>query len=228
MPSNTPEIKVNLIKSRGAKVILCEPTTADRQRVCAEEQAVTGATLIPPYDYLDVIEGQGTIALEILEDCPDVDAILVPVSGGGMLAGVSRVAKELKPTVKVYAVEPEGKRLGEALTSNTRVVDPDAGMLSTIADGTRTTALGETNFPICRANVEHQVLTVSDAEIKVALRVAFETLKVVMEPSGALGLAALLSSGSIKKLDPAVKKVAVIISGGNIAPEQFFEYIRTV
>mmetsp|Transcript_72955 Transcript_72955/g.219045 ORF Transcript_72955/g.219045 Transcript_72955/m.219045 type:complete len:216 (-) Transcript_72955:350-997(-) len=192
-------------------------------------RARVSQTLVHPYDDDAVIAGQGTIALELLRQCPQLDAILVPTSGGGMLGGIAAAARALRPSVRVIAVEPEGKRLGEALASDQRVVDPATvnALLDTCADAIRTQALGARPWAIARALVDPAVLSVDNAAIAAASRLAFSELKQVVEPAGAVTLAALLSPAFASLRDEAaaagqpLTHVAAIVCGGNTDLDAF-------
>lgn len=208
MPSNAPTPKRIATEAYGATVIGCEPTLAAREaalNACVER---TGAVFIPPYDHPDIIAGQGTLALEMLEQNPNLDIILVPVGGGGMLAGVSLVVKSLRPDIKVIGVEPAGADDAKrSFVTGQRVThyQPD-----TIADGLRTT-LGALNFALIRDYTD-DIVTVTDAQIIAAMKLYMTRAKALVEPSGIVGLAAVLA-------DPdrfAEQHVGIVISGGNV------------
>lgn len=206
MPSNAPAVKRAAVEGYGAEVIECRPTIADRERTAAEVVARTGGTLIPPYDHPDVIAGQGTIALEFLEQAPDLDALIVPVGGGGMISGVAIADKSIKPSICVYGAEPEavadaakGKRTGR--------LEP-ATELPTIADGLRT-SLGALTFPVVQALVD-DIITVDEASIVRAMRLVWERMKILIEPSAAVGVAAVLNA------PPTERCIGVVLCGGNV------------
>ncbi len=209
MPDDAPETKRAATEAYGARVIEYDPRKQSRETVAETLQTEIGATLIPPYDHLDVIAGQGTAALELLEEIQRLDALLVPCGGGGLLSGSAIAAKATAPDCRVIGVEPE---LADDATRSFRT-----GRLHTvhnpptIADGTRTPSLGRITFPLVRHFVD-DMLTVSEEEIISAVRFLFYRTKLVVEPSGALGVAALL-----QKAAPQLQgNIGVIISGGNI------------
>ncbi|MGK7890709.1 MAG: pyridoxal-phosphate dependent enzyme, partial [Leptolyngbyaceae cyanobacterium] len=207
MPHNAPMIKRQATLGYGAEVVLYDPATDNREEVTANLQTKHGYTLIPPFNHRHVIAGQGTAALELLSDY-DIDTLLVPCGGGGLLSGCAIAAKHLNPHCTVIGIEPE---LADDATrsfrtgSIQRIENPP-----TIADGTRTPALGEIPFPLIMDSVD-DMQTVSEQAIMDAVAVFFYRMKLVVEPSGALGLAALLS----RKVTSA-ERVGVMISGGNI------------
>ncbi|MBA3869860.1 MAG: threo-3-hydroxy-L-aspartate ammonia-lyase [Anaerolineae bacterium] len=208
MPDNAPIIKREATKGYGAEVVQYNPSEADR-KVLAEDLAKKyGYTIIPPFDHPHVIAGQGTSALELIQDVGELDTLLVCVGGGGLLSGCAIAARGASPKCKVIGIEPEiAADATESFRSKKLTTIPYP---HTIADGTRTVSLGDITFPLILDNVD-DFATVSEQAIKAAVRFAFFRLKLVMEPSGVLGLAALLS-GAVK----ATGKVGVIISGGNI------------
>ena len=225
VPSDTPAAKLDNMRRHGANVVLCEPTQQARsETAAAEAERMGGATLVHPYNDPAVMAGQGTIALELLEQCASLDAILVPVSGGGMLAGIAAAARALRPELRVIACEPAGKRLGEALATGQRVIDATTAnkLIPTIADAIRTQALGERPWAVAQPLVDPCVLTVDDAQIAAAMRLAMKELKQVLEPAGAVTLAALLSPGFKAMREEAsgagkpLRDVAAVMCGGNV------------
>jgi threonine dehydratase len=209
MPRDAPEAKLAATRGYGAEVILYDRKTMNRGAIAAEVAAERGATLIPPYDDIAIVAGQGTAALELLEDVPDLDVLLVCTGGGGLLAGCALAAAGMRPGLRVYGVEPEaGDDFARSFALGERVEIP---VPDTIADGQQTTSPGEITFPIVK-RLCAGILTVSDDDLREAMRFAFERLKLVMEPSGASALAALLSG----KLDAAERRVGIIVSGGNV------------
>ncbi len=208
MPQDAPVIKREATKAYGAAVILYDPQERSRETIARELQEKHGYTMIPPFDHLDVLTGQGTSALELGEQVKGFDMLLVPCGGGGLLSGCAIAAKGMNPGCTVIGVEPEvaddATRSYYSGTLQT-VKNPP-----TIADGTRTSSLGRLTFPLVRQYVD-AMATVSEEAIKEAVRVLFFRLKLVVEPSGVLGLSALLS-GKIK----AQGRVGIILSGGNI------------
>jgi len=210
MPSSAPAVKRRAVEGYGARVIDCEPTLEARERTAAAVMAETGATFVHPYDDADVIAGQGTAALELLEQVPDLDAIVAPVGGGGLVGGTAIAARGAAPRVRVLAAEPAGADDAARSKAAGRLIpqtDP-----KTVADGLRT-SLGALTWPLLRDLVE-QVVVVPDEEIVMAMRLLFERAKLVVEPSGAVPLAAVLSS-SFRALE-GIERVGVILSGGNV------------
>jgi threo-3-hydroxy-L-aspartate ammonia-lyase len=208
MPDNAPATKREATAGYGAEVIIYDPTKQDRKQIAETLSSEHGYTLVPPFDHAGVIAGQGTAALELIEEVGDLDYLLTPVGGGGLLSGSALAAKGASPNCKVIGVEPEiaddAAQSFHTKTLHTTHNPP------TIADGTRTPSLGEITFPLVLETVD-DIVTVSEEAIKDAVRYAFFRLKIVVEPSGALGLAALLS-GALKPTG----RVGVILSGGNI------------
>lgn len=203
MPERAPEFKRQSVLRYGARVVGCGPTLADREAALAETCAETDAVVIPPYDHPEVIAGQGTAALELLEQAPDIRAIWVPVGGGGLASGTALVGREAG--IPVWAGEPElADDAYRGLLAGRRAPAPDP---VTVADGLRG-ALSDLTFGILR-ECAVTVVTVPEAEILAAQRVAWNCLKVVIEPSSAVPLAALLRQG-------AEQPVAVILTGGNL------------
>lgn len=207
MPTVTPLIKVNRTKSYGAEIVLHGDVYDDAYEYALQLAEEHGYTLIHPFDDLDVATGQGSIAMEIVQELPTVDYIIVPVGGGGLITGVSTLCKMLNPKIKIIGVEPStAASLTAALKEDKPVTLPSA---VTIADGTAVKRVGETIFPYCRENV-HQVLTVDDDELIGAFLDMVENHKMIVENSGLLSVAAL------KQLDLRGKKAVVILSGGNM------------
>lgn len=208
MPVDAPAIKREATRGYGAEIVLYDPAARSRKDIAIELQRAHGYTLVPPFDHLDVLAGQGTAALELREQAGGLDMLLTPCGGGGLLSGCAIAAKGDDPKCFVIGVEPElADDAVKSFYSGTlhRVENPP-----TIADGTRTPSLGEITFPLIRQYVD-AMHTVSEEEIMAAVRVLFYRLKLVVEPSGALGLAALLS-GAVK----ARGRVGVVLSGGNV------------
>jgi threonine dehydratase len=216
MPRTAPQVKKAGVEGYGGQVTLCEPNLADRERTASEVVARTGATLIPPFDHPDVIAGQGTAALELLEDVPDLDALITPVGGGGLLAGCCVAARGLNPGVRVFGAEPAGAD-DAARSKATGEWQPQTAP-NTIADGLLTST-GQLTWPIIRDLVE-RVFTVTDDEIRAAMRLVWERMKLIVEPSGAVGLAAALGA-AFKALEGA-KKVGIVFSGGNVALDKLY------
>ena len=208
MPSNSAKVKIRAIEGYGAQVVFCEPTENAREVTCAEVIKKTGATLIHSFENEHVIAGQGTAAVELLEDVPELDVIICPVGGGGLLSGTAIAAKSMRPQIKVIAVEPanaddaaQSFRAGRRLVTEKRF---------TIADGLRTN-VGERTFPIIRRYVD-DIVTVSEQAIVSAMRTIWETMKIIIEPSAAVPYAAVIEN----KIVIEGKRVGIIFTGGNI------------
>ncbi|WP_455682256.1 threonine ammonia-lyase [Thomasclavelia sp.] len=207
MPAHTPLIKVDATKKHGADVVLYGEVYDEAYAKAVELQKSEGYTFVHPFDDEDVIEGQGTIAIEILEELPDVDVILVPIGGGGLIAGISCAAKQINPNVKIYGVEPEGAASALAAIHEDQVVT--LAEANTIADGTAVKTIGNKTFEYIKKYVDG-IITVDDYELMDAFLLLVEKHKLVAEGSGILSLAGL------KKLYEKNKKVVSLISGGNI------------
>lgn len=212
MPSNAPQVKKNAVAGYGGQITFCEPTLEARENTMEGIRLSTGATVVHPYDNEKVIAGQGTAALELLEDVPDLDVIIAPVGGGGLLSGTSIAATETKKGIRVIAAEPEmaddafrSMQAGKIIPS----VNP-----KTVADGLLT-SLGVLTFPIIRERVE-QIITVSEAGIIEAMKFVWERAKIVIEPSAATVIAVMWE----KKIDLTGLRVGVILSGGNVDLER--------
>ncbi|MBS5368680.1 MAG: threonine ammonia-lyase [Longibaculum muris] len=207
MPKHTPLIKVEATQSHGADVVLAGEVYDEAYQAACDLQKKHGYTFVHPFNDEDVIEGQGTIALEILEELPDTDIILVPIGGGGLISGIACAAKLIKPTIKIIGVEPEGAASALAAINEDQVVALKEAI--TIADGTAVKQIGEVTFDYIKEFVDG-IITVSDYELMDAFLLLVEKHKLVAENSGILSLAAL------KKLNEKNKKVVSLISGGNI------------
>ncbi len=209
MPENSPQIKKNAVMAYGGEIIYCGNTQADRENAAAEVMQRTHATFVHPYNDLRVIAGQATCAKEILEDAPNLDFILAPVSGGGLLAGTALSATSINPHIQVIGCEPE--EADDAFRSHRDgTMYPAVTPPTTICDGLRT-SLGTLTFPIIRERVS-AIHTVSEESIVKAMRKVWEVLKIIIEPSCAVPVAVLLE----KKLDVHGKRVGVILTGGNV------------
>jgi threonine dehydratase len=212
MPDDAPKSKVEATRAYGAEIIFYDRQRQDRETVAIEISQRDGRVMVPPYDDYLILAGQGTCGLEFLEEVPDLDCLLMPCSGGGLFAGVSTAAKALSPRIRCFAVEPEtADDTQQSFRSGERVT---IGPPPTIADGLRVQSPGILTFPILQQTAE-DVLTVSDAEIVEALKFVLSRMKLLVEPSGAAAAAAVLS----RKLPRDVKRVGVVLSGGNIDAE---------
>ena len=207
MPKHTPLIKVEATEAHGAEVVLAGEVYDEAYQKACDLQKEYGYTFVHPFNDEDVIEGQGTIALEILDELPDTDIILVPIGGGGLISGIACAAKQIKPTIKIIGVEPEGAASASAAIQEDQVVLLNE--VNTIADGTAVQQIGSKTFKYIKEYVDG-IITVSDYELMDAFLLLVEKHKLVAENSGILSLAAL------KKLNEKNKKVVSLISGGNI------------
>jgi threonine dehydratase len=208
MPENSVQSKVDATRAYGAEVVTAGVTSATRDTVAREIADKNGAAVIPPFDDERIIAGASTVGQEIVDEWPDVTTIVTPLGGGGLLAGTALAATSLKSDIDVYGVEPAAGNDGEQSFHGGRIVTIDPP--KTIADGARTLAIGQLNFPIIRERVRN-VVSVDDDILLETLKWAMYRTKLVIEPTGALGLAALVA-GKIKPRGP----VAVVISGGNL------------
>jgi threonine dehydratase len=208
MPSNSPKVKVRAVEGYGGRIVFCEPNQRAREETCARVIAETGATLIHPFENEDVMAGQGTIAVELLDEVPELDLVLCPVGGGGVLCGTAVAAKSLRPAIQVIAAEPAGADdAAQSFHQNTLVYQEKK---ETIADGLRTN-LGAPNFALMKRYVD-DVVTVTDDSIIAAMRAIWETMKIVVEPSGAVPYAAVVED----KVDCRAKRIGIILTGGNV------------
>jgi len=208
MPETAPQVKVDSVRGYGAEITFCEPTQAAREATANELVERTGATFIHPYDNPQVIAGQGTAALELLEDVPGLDAVICPVGGGGLASGTCLAVHGTNPEINVYAAEPQGA--DDTYRSFQSGQRQPVGKPNTIADGLLTT-VGELTWPILKEHLAG-VLTVSDEQIIEAMQLMWTRMKLVVEPSGAVPFAALVSH----QLPEEVQRIGVIISGGNV------------
>eukprot|EP00775_Hariotina_reticulata_P006291 gene6291-6527_t len=220
VPRNAPACKINAVKEYGGNLFLCDPTLAAREDMCTQVAAETGATFIHPYNYEPVIAGQGTVGLELLQQVPELDVVVVPVSGGGLLSGVAIAAKSLKPQLKVLAAEPCGtNNAADAAASKAAgQLIQDMPKTSTVADGLqgKYARLGQHTWPVVRDLVDG-VLVVEEQQIISAVRLLFERMKLVVEPSGAAALAAVLSDRFAAAEKDASWTKAISISPDNAA-----------
>jgi threonine dehydratase len=216
MPESSPQVKVNAVRGYGAEVTICASNQAARESTLQAIVDQTGATFIHPYDNDEVIKGQATCVKEIIEAMPDIDIVVTPVGGGGLLSGTCLGAHYFKPGLKVFAGEPEGA--ADAVLSIQSGKVEKAPFVNTIADGLLTT-LSERTLEIIQAHVA-DILLVSEDEIKAALRLVYERMKIIIEPSCAVPLAAVLKNAHLFK----DKKVGIILTGGNVDLSKFKEW----
>jgi threonine dehydratase len=218
MPSNSAKVKICAVESYSAHIVFCEPTEQAREAACADVIKKTGATLIHSFENENVLAWQGTAALELLEDVSDLDVVMCPVGGGGLLSGTAIAAKSMRPKIKVIAVEPaNADDAARSFRAGRRIVTEKK---FTIADGLRTN-IGEPNFAIVQRYVD-DIITVSEEAIVSAMRTVWETMKIVIEPSAAVPYAAIMEN----KIDPPSlgygaagvqgKRVGIILTGGNV------------
>lgn len=208
MPKNSSQVKINAVKGYDAEVILCEPNDASRTQTCEDVVKKTGAILIHPFDSYSIIAGQATAAKELIEEVDDLDCIISPVGGGGLAAGTCLIAHHLDPNMDVYLGEPEAvDDAYQSLKAGEIIPNKSA---NTIADGLKTT-VGVKNFEILKDHVK-EVFTVSEEEIIAAMKLIWERMKIVIEPSCAVPFAAILKNHKTFK----DKRVGVILTGGNV------------
>ena len=213
VPRTAPKVKLTAVREYGGQVHLCEPTMDAREAAMEEIRARTGAHFIAPYNYGPTICGQGTIATELLEQAPELDCVVVPVSGGGMISGIATAVKALRPDCAVLAAEPVGLNgVADVALAKAAGELAEVPKTQTIADGLQA-RLGDLTWPIVRDKVD-AVVTVTEAEIVAAMKLCFERMKVVVEPSGAVGLAAVLTEAFRREWGER-KNVGVILCGGN-------------
>jgi len=216
MPEDSPDAKLEATRGYGAEIVMYDRYADNREEIGARLAAERGLALIKPYDDPLVMAGQGTVALELLVEVSELDLLVTPVGGGGLIAGCATVAKTLHPAMRVAGVEPElGNDTAQSLASGTRV---NVGVPRTIADGLQAPEPGELTFQVNRQLVD-EIVTVSDEEIVEAMAFLFDRLKLVVEPSGAVGIAALLN----RRVRGAA--VGVVISGGNVGVQRFGELV---
>lgn len=208
MPSNAPQVKKDAVAAYGGLIVECEPTLAAREQTLDMVVEATQAEIVHPFNDTRVIAGQGTLGLELLEQIEDVDVVVLPVGGGGLLAGVATAVKALRPNIEVIAVEPEGA--DDAFRSFGLGKRIELTQVNTIADGLRT-SLGEINFPIIQKTVD-TIITVPDSLIVEAMRLQWTRMKTVVEPSGAVSFAGVLEHPERFR----GRRVALVVSGGNI------------
>jgi threonine dehydratase len=208
MPSNSAKVKIRAVEGYGARVVFCEPAEEAREVTCSDVIARTGATLIHSFENPNVIAGQGTAAVELLEDVPDLDLVMCPIGGGGLLAGTAVAAKSMRSNVEVIAAEPANADDAAQSFRAGRVIHTKKEF--TIADGLRTN-VGQPNFAIIKQYVD-DIVTVSEAAIVSAMRTIWETMKIIVEPSAAVPYAAIQEN----KINFKGKRVGIILTGGNV------------
>ncbi|HEX5431011.1 MAG TPA: pyridoxal-phosphate dependent enzyme [Bryobacteraceae bacterium] len=209
MPLDAPRAKLEATRAQGAEIVSYDRLKQDRTAIGKKIAEDTGAALVPPFDHPWTIAGQGTAALELLEEIPDLNALVVPVGGGGLISGCSIAAKGLNPRIRIFGVEPEAGNdtfLSFAAGRRVEIPTPD-----TIADGLRAHCPGELTFPIVQRHVERIVL-VSDDQIRAAMKFLLTRMKILVEPSGAVGAAAALCG----KLPAGLGRTGIVLSGGNV------------
>jgi threonine dehydratase len=209
MPLDAPQSKLEATEANAATIVRYDRLRENREEIARRIAEETGAITIPPYDHPWTIAGQGTAALELLEDIPDLDAMIAPIGGGGLMSGCALIAHEIKPSIRLFGAEPEEARdTWLSLQKGERVEIPTP---ATIADGLRATSPGAITFPILKKHLEG-VLLVTEEEIKFAIRFLLTRMKILVEPSGAVPAAALLA----RKLPAGIRSIGVILSGGNV------------
>jgi threonine dehydratase len=217
MPDDSPKTKLEATRAYGANIVMYDRQRADREAISARIAEETGATFIHPYDHEWTMAGQGTVALELLDQQPDLDALLIPIGGGGLCAGCSVAAKARRPAIRVLGVEPEAANdtwLSLQAGERVSIAPPNSS-----ADGLRAPTPGALTFPVLQRNVE-AVLLVSESEIRDAVRFLLTRLKILVEPSGTVGAAAAL----FHKLPPGVRRVGIVLTGGNVD----LDYLRAL
>ncbi|KAG5589612.1 hypothetical protein H5410_040126 [Solanum commersonii] len=213
IPKDAPKCKVTNVKRYGGHVIFSEPSMQSREDTANKVLQDTGAVLIPSSNDGRIISGQGTISLEFLEQASEIDTLIVPISGGGMISGVALAAKAINPAIRILAAEPMGANDAFQSKSNGRITK--LSEVNTIADGLRA-FLGDLTWPIVRDLVD-DVIVVDDKEIIQAMKLCYEVLKIAVEPSGAIGLAAVLSDGFQKNpVYSECNHIGIVLSGGNV------------
>lgn len=217
MPEDAPRVKVEIVRSLGARIVTYNRLRDDREAIAARVLQETGATLVPPFDHPMIMAGQGTAALELMEEIGGLDALVVCAGGGGLLAGCSTIAKSIDPAIRMFGVEPElANDIALSFAAGHRVTIPPP---ETIADGLRPSSPGILTFPVIQRCVE-KIILVSEEEIRATMRFLLESVKILVEPSGATSLAPVLFG----KLPPDIKRAGVILSGGNVD----LEFVKTL
>ncbi len=226
MPSDAPSLKARRVAADGAEIVVVGTASEERRAVAERIAAERGLHVIPPYDDDRIIAGQGTCGLEIVEDLPDVAAVLVPIGGGGLISGIAAAIRAIRPATRIIGVEPELAADARDSLLAGHIVEWPAELVSrTIADGTRTQAIGRRTFAHIAALVD-RIVTVSEAEIAAAVRLAAEESRLVVEPSGALSIAALRFRAAEAGLADADGPVVAVVSGGNVDPDRYRAYLE--
>ena len=218
MPTDAPQIKLTATKGYGARVVTYDRKTEDRAAIARDLAEREGRTVVPPFDNAHIAAGQGTAALELLQEVPELDVVIAPLGGGGLLSGTAVATRGLRPGARVFGAEPEAGDDGKQSFDAGEIVT--IPVPETLADGAQTTALGTLTFPIIRELVE-DIVRVADDELVAGMRVLAQTCKLVVEPTGALGFAAAIS------LAPSMPgaRVGVILSGGNVDLDRYARLI---
>ena len=220
MPLDAPQAKLSATRAYGAEVVLYDRFTQDREELTRKLSAERGLTLIPPYDHPDVIAGQGTAAMELFEQVGELDLLLVPLGGGGLLAGSALAAHAMSPACRVFGVEPEAGNDGQQSLRAGRIVRIDTP--KTIADGAQTQHLGEYTFGVIKNHVA-DVLTATDQELIESMKFLAERMKMVVEPTGCLGLAAACHG----KVPLQGQRVGILLSGGNVDLHRLAQWLSS-
>jgi threonine dehydratase len=217
MPEDAPRSKMDATRAQGAGIVTYNRFTESRESIASAILQEKQATLVPPFDHPMIMAGQGTAALELLEETGPLDALIAPVGGGGLLSGCATIARAIHPAIRIFGAEPEGANdTFLSMMAGDRVAVPHP---VTIADGLRSPKPGELTFPILKQHVERIVL-VSDDELRTAVKFLLLRMKILVEPSGAASVAAVL----FRKLPPEIKSIGVVISGGNVDLEELVKY----
>jgi threonine dehydratase len=217
MPEDAPRAKMEGTRARGAKIVTYDRMKGNREELSAQISAETGATVVPPYDHPWTIAGQGTAAKELLEEVPDLDALVVCCGGGGLMSGSAIAAHHLRPAIRIFGIEPElanDTYLSFVAGKRVKIDTPP-----TIADGLRSTSPGELTFPIIKQHVE-QMFLVTEDEIRATVKFLLMRMKMLVEPSGAVAPAAVF----FRKLPAGLRRVGIIVSGGNVDYDQLAGY----
>ncbi|CAG0944787.1 threonine dehydratase [Anaerolineae bacterium] len=212
MPDDAPRVKLDATRGYGAEVVLNNRQTTSREEIARKLGEERGLTLVPPFNDPHIIAGQGTAALELLEEIPDLDALVSPIGGGGLISGCAIAAKAMRPQIQVFGVEAEGADDAKQSLQRGAIVHIEPP--TTIADGIRTQAVGTLTFAIMRELLS-DVVIVNDDEIMDALRFVIPRMKIVVEPTGAVPIAAVMQN----RIPANLKRVGIIVSGGNIGTE---------